>query len=290
MARTTESVTSKIVTIVVAVVLSTASLFLLWYGGGQQLVSASHGAGLRISALGTVLAIVGILLICAVAVTARVTVIGVAVAGTATALFGIIVLVSQDSSLSIIQFFRPISSQLVVGSGLWMIHGFVFALGIVVLAVAAVARLSRTTSRKSAISALRGPLAIVLAIVAAVVGLDFLSSNDLQHIVIGAVLLGAVVLSGIIARSAPMIAGTVLTVTGLLGFFFEPAARSMARTVGFLGNGATAGLHVAFGVGFVATFGAILLATTIVVRSSGRRVSSVAPHGYGVETVYKGEH
>lgn len=289
MARTTESVTSKIVTIVVAVVLSTASLFLLWYGRGQQLVSASHGAGLRISDLGTALAIVGILLICAVAVTARVTVIGVAVAGTATALFGIIVLVSQDSSLSIIQFFRPISSQLVVGSGLWMIHGFVFALG-VVFAVAAVARLSRTTSRKSAISALRGPLAIVLAIVAAIVGLDFLSSNDLQHIVIGAVFLGAVVLSGIIARSAPMIAGTVLTVTGLLGFFFEPAARSMARTVGFLGNGATAGLHIAFGVGFVATFGATLLATTIVVRSSGRRESSVAPHGYGVETVYKGEH
>jgi hypothetical protein len=290
MSRTTNSVASRIVVAIFGIVLTAAGTALLWFGGGQQIVSATHGSGPRISVLGITFAVVGMVLMLAVTVTARVTSVGVALAGIAVAAFGIVVLVSQDTSLSIILFFRPISAPLVVGSGLWMLHGLVFALGIVLVAVAAVASLSRIPPVRSKTARMRGPIAVVLAIVTAVIGLDFLSSRDLQHIVIGAALLGVVVLTGTVSRSALIITGLALTIAGVLGFLFQPAARSMAYLVGFIGEGAASGLQTAFGVGFVATFGAILLATAVVVGALRAHAVAVVLQGDVLDTVDTGEH
>jgi hypothetical protein len=290
MSRTTNSVASRIVVAIFGIVLTAAGTALLWFGGGQQIVSATHGSGPRISVLGITFAVVGMVLMLAVTVTARVTSVGVALAGIAVAAFGIVVLVSQDTSLSIILFFRPISAPLVVGSGLWMLHGLVFALGIVLVAVAAVASLSRIPPVRSKTARMRGPIAVVLAIVTAVIGLDFLSSRDLQHIVIGAALLGVVVLTGTVSRSALIITGLALTIAGVLGFLFQPAARSMAHLVGFIGEGAASGLQTAFGVGFVATFGAILLATAVVVGALRAHAVAVVLQGDVLDTVDTGEH
>ena len=276
MAAQRVSVPWHIIALLTAIVLTPVGVWLLCYGAGLAYSYSTHG---KVSIVGILVAIAGIAVLLTVVQTGHVSSIGLTVAALAVGIFGLVTFLLPGTSNDIIVWLRGISPQLVVGGGLWMTRAAVLALGCLLGAVAVSSSLARRPTDVSSSPFIRNLLSILLALAAAGAGLGFLATGEPLRGATGAVLIGVVVLTTSISAAGAYVAGTLLFVGGLIGFWLPDAAVALSAPFSwFVGDG-KGELPTLYLIGFVAAAGAITLASALVVQSvrsrSARRAATV---------------
>ncbi len=251
-----------IVGVVTAVVLTPLGFWMLWFGDGE--LSANRTAGV-------LLTVVGIALLLMVVQTGHVSSFGLIVAGVVVTVFGLVAFLTAAVERSAVAFFRSISSQSAASSGRWIAFAFVLALGIVLLGAAVATWFAHRPTDRSSSPGVRGFVSIVLALVGSVAGFGFITRADPQVVMLGALILGATAVTGMISSGGLFVSGAVVFVVGILGFVIQSFGAAIATSPIVGGNGMEAGARAALDLGFVAAVGAIFLATGVVARSARRR-------------------
>jgi hypothetical protein len=276
MAAQRVSVPRHIIALLTAIVLTPAGVWLIWYGSGLAYGNSTHG---KLSVAGILVAIAGIAVLLTVVQTGHVSSIGLTVAALGVGIFGLVTFLLPGTSSDVIFWLRGIDPQLVVGGGLWMIRAAVLALGCLLGAAAISSSLARRPTDVSSAPFIRNLLSILLALAAAGAGLGFLATGEPLRGATGAVLIGVVVLTTSISAAGAYVAGALLFVGGLIGFWLPDAAAALSAPFSwFVGDG-KGQLPTLYLIGFVAAAGAITLASALVVQAvrsrSARRAATV---------------
>jgi hypothetical protein len=277
MAAQRVSVPRHIIALLTAIVLTPVGIGLVWYGSGLAYGQSSHGGS---SIVGVLVAIAGIAVLLTVVQTGHVSSLGLTVVALAVGIFGLVTVLSSGTAGDVSTWLRGFSPDLVRGAALWMNRGGVLTLGCLLGAVAISSSLARRPTDVSSSPFIRNLLSILLALAAAVAGLGFFAIPAPSRVIIGAILIGVVVLTTSISAAGAYVAGVILLLGGLLGFWLPDVASALSApfTV-FGGGGGPTALPTVFEMGLVAAAGAITLASALVVQSvrsrSARRAATV---------------
>lgn len=253
-----------VIGVVTAVVLSPVGLIVLWFGDGELPENKIAGV---------LLTLVGIAVLLMVVQTGHVSSIGLIVAGVGLSVIGLIGLLVPAVARSIESLLRGFSPQIAKPTGEWFAFGLVLAIGLVFLGIAVATWFSHRPTDVSSSPALRGFLSVVLAVVGVVAGLGFITRTDVSFVILGAAVLGAVAVTGMISSAGLYIGGALALVIGLVAFIIRSVALSIADSDVVGGNGMAVGARSALELGFVATLGAMLLASAVVVRAVRARAA-----------------
>ncbi len=261
------TVLRAIIGIVTAVVLTPVGLAVIWFGDGE----------LRLNRIaGILLTLVGIVLLLMVVQAGHVSSIGLIVAGIGVTIVGLAGLLVPDFAVSVESLLRGFSPQIVKPAGQWFAFGFVLAVGLVLLGIAIATWFAHRPTDVSSSPALRGVLSVVLAVVGVVTGFGFITRVDVSFVVLGAAVLGAVAVTGMVSSAGLYVSGALVLLVGIIAFIFDSFALAIARSAAVGGNGMEAGAQSALELGFIVALGALLLASAVVVRAVRGRAAKRA--------------
>jgi hypothetical protein len=252
------TVLRAIIGIVTAVVLTPVGLAVIWFGDGE----------LRLNRIaGILLTLVGIALLLMVIQTGHISSIGLIVVGVGITIVGLVGLLVTDFAVSVESLLRGFSPQIAKPAGQWFAFGLVFAVGLVLLGIAVATWFAHRPTDVSSSPALRGVLSVVLAVVGVVAGFGFITRVDVSFVMLGAAVLGAVAVTGMVSSAGLYVSGALVLVVGIIAFIFDSFAQAIARSDAVGGNGMEVGAITALELGFVVALGAMLLASAVVVRA-----------------------
>ncbi len=248
--------------VVTAIVLVPLGFGLIWFGNGE--LPLNHTSGV-------LLIIVGIALLLMVVQTGHVSSSGLILAGVVVTIFGGAAFLMPGVEHSAVTFFTAVSPQIAKSAGQWIVFAFVFALGVVFLGAAVATWFAHRPTERSSSPTLRGFISVILALVGTLVGFGFITRTDQQLVVLGALILGATLVTGMISSVGLFLSGAIVFIIGILSLAFDPVALSIARSQVVGGNGMEVGAQAALQLGFMAAVGAICLATAVVTRAAHER-------------------
>ncbi|MES2170426.1 MAG: hypothetical protein V4479_06850 [Actinomycetota bacterium] len=261
------TVLRAIIGIVTAVVLTPVGLAVIFFGDGELQFN-------RIA--GILLTLVGIALLLMVIQTGHVSSIGLIVAGVGVTIVGLVGLLVPAFAASIESFLHGFSHQLVKPAGQWYAFGFVLAVGLLFLGIAVATWFAHRPTDVSSSPFLRGILSVVLSVAGVIAGLGFLTRTDVSFVILGAAVLGAVAVTGMVSSAGLYVSGALALVVGIIALIFDAFALAIAHSDVVGGNGMEAGARSALELGFVVALGAMLLASAVVVRSVRGRAAKRA--------------
>lgn len=251
-----------IVGLITAIVLVPLGFAFLWFGNGE--LSLNRTAGI-------LLTLVGIAVLLIVVQTGHVSSFGLILTGIAVTVFGAAALLIQSVAQSAVALFRSLSPQLGKPSEQWIVFAFVLAMGVIFLGAAVTTWFAHHPTERSSSPALRSVISIVLALAGSLVGFGFITRTDQQLVILGAVILGVTLVSGMISSFGLFVSGAIIFVIGLLSFLFHGVDVAIAQSPAVGGNGMGVGADAALQLGFMATVGAVYLATAVVTRAAHAR-------------------
>jgi hypothetical protein len=259
------TVLRAIIGIVTAVVLTPVGLAVIWFGDGE----------LRLNRIaGILLALVGIALLLMVVQTGHFSSLGLIVAGVGVSVLGLIGLLVPPLVLAIDRsLLRGISPRMLLSASQWFGSGLLLAVGLVLLGIAVTTWFAHRPTDVSSSPSLRGFFGVVLALVGVIAGLAFLTRTDVSLVVLGALILGAVAVTGMVSSVGLYVTGALVLVVGILSFIFDGIAVSIAGSDVVGGNGMEVGAKFSLELGFVVALGAMLLASAVVVHAVRARAS-----------------
>jgi hypothetical protein len=253
-----------IVGVITAIVLTPLGFGFIWFGNSE--LSANRVAGV-------LLTLVGIALLLMVVQTGHISSFGLILAGVVVSIFGLVTLLSVDVAHSASSYFAGISAQLGASSEKWIVFAFVLAIGLVLFGAAVATWFAHRPTDRSTSPTIRTVISIILALAGSVAGFGFITRSDQNIVMLGALILGATVITGMISSGGLFVSGFIVFVVGILSFIFDPMALAIAQSSIVGGNGMEAGAQAALQLGFAAAVGAIFLATAVVTRSAHARAS-----------------
>jgi hypothetical protein len=121
----------------------------------------------------------------------------------------------------------------------------VLAVGFVMLGIAISTWFAHRPTDVSSSPALRGFFGIVLAVVGVIAGLAFITRTDVTFVILGAAILGAVAVTGMVSSAGLYVSGALVLVIGVIAFIFNGFALSIAQSDAVGGNGMEAGARSA---------------------------------------------
>lgn len=248
--------------VVTAIVLVPLGFGLMWFGDGELSLNRTSGV---------LLIIVGIALLLMVIQTGHVSSFGLILAGVVVTIFGAAAFLTPGVEQSAVAFFRSISPQVAKSSGQWITFGFVLALGIVLLGAAVTTWFAHRPTERSTSPTIRGFISVILALAGSLAGFGFITRTDPQLVMLGALILGATMVTGMVSSVGLFFSGAIVFIIGILALVFDPFALFIARSQVVGGNGMEVGAQAALQLGFMAAVGAILLATGVVTRAAHAR-------------------
>lgn len=234
----------------------------IWFGNGE--LALDRTAGVLLTAVG-----IAVLLI--VVQTGHVSSFGLILAGLAVTLFGAAALLVPSVSQSAVDLFRSVSPQMAKSSEQWIIFAFVLAVGFVFLGAAVTTWFAHRPTERSSSPTLRGAISVVLALAGTLVGFGFITRTDQKVVILGALILGATLVSGMISSVGLFVSGAIVFVVGILSFIFHALDVAISQSSAVGGNGMGVGADAALHLGFMAAIGAIYLATAVVTRAAHAR-------------------
>lgn len=234
----------------------------IWFGNGE--LSLNRTAGILLAA-------VGIALLLIVVQTGHVSSLGLILAGLVATLFGVVALINSSVARSIVDLYTSVAPETGKSSEQWLAFSFVLAVGLVFLGAAVTTWFAHRPTERSASPLLRSVISVLLALAGALVGFGFITRTDAKIVMVGALILGATLISGMISSVGLFVSGAIIFLVGTLSFIYHAVDVAIAHSSAVGGNGMAVGADAALQLGFMATVGAIYLATAVVTRAAHAR-------------------